>query len=103
MPKDKIEAAIKRAAGRDATSYSEVLYEAYAPHGVSLLVETATDNPTRTVASVRNIVTNGGGNRSTTGLVSFLFPNMVVFRLSPAGFDQYALYLYFTPCVWYWS
>src|SRR5882757_7766898 len=49
MPKDKVEAAIKRASGRDATNYHEVVYEGYAPHGVALLVETATDNPTRTV------------------------------------------------------
>src|SRR5271169_7031973 len=50
MPKDKVEAASKRATGRDATNYHQVLYEGYAPHGVALLVETATDNPTRTVA-----------------------------------------------------
>jgi len=54
MPKDKIEAAIKRASGRDAANFEEVLYEGYAPHGVAVLVECATDNPTRTVASVRN-------------------------------------------------
>jgi YebC/PmpR family DNA-binding regulatory protein len=94
MPKDKIEAAIKRAAGRDATSYSQVLYEAYAPHGVALLVETATDNPTRTVAAVRNIVTKGGGNLATNGSVSFLFRKMGVFRLNPAGIDQDDLELY---------
>src|SRR5690242_1944869 len=51
MPKDKVEAAIKRASGRDATSFEEILYEGYAPHGVAVLVECATDNPTRTVAS----------------------------------------------------
>ena len=73
MPKDKIEAAIKRASGRDAANYHEVLYEGYAPHGVALLVETATDNPTRTVAAVRNIITKGGGNLATNGSVSFLF------------------------------
>jgi YebC/PmpR family DNA-binding regulatory protein len=94
MPKDKIEAAIKRAAGRDATSYSQVLYEAYAPHGVALLVETATDNPTRTVAAVRNVVTKGGGNLATNGSVSFLFRKMGVFRLNPAGIDQDDLELY---------
>src|ERR1700746_2355861 len=88
MPKDKIEAAIKRASGRDATSYQEVLYEGYAPHGVALLVETATDNPTRTVAGVRNIITKGGGNLATSGSVSFLFKKMGVFRLDPAGIDQ---------------
>ena len=73
MPKDKVDAAIKRAAGRDAANYQEVIYEGYAPHGVALLVETATDNPTRTVAGVRNILTKGGGNLATNGSVSFLF------------------------------
>ena len=88
MPKDKVEAAIKRASGRDAANYHEVLYEGYAPHGVALLVETATDNPTRTVASVRNIMTKNGGNLSTTGSVAFQFRKMGVFRLDPKGIDQ---------------
>jgi YebC/PmpR family DNA-binding regulatory protein len=94
MPKDKVEAAIKRAAGRDATHYQEVHYEGYAPHGVALLVEAATDNPTRTVASVRNIVTKNGGNLATSGSVGFLFKRMGVFRLDPAGIDQDDLELY---------
>jgi YebC/PmpR family DNA-binding regulatory protein len=94
MPKDKIEAAIKRASGRDATNYQEVHYEAYAPHGVALLIEAATDNPTRTVAAVRNIVTKNGGNLATTGSVGFLFKRMGVFRLDPAGIDQDDLELY---------
>ncbi len=94
MPKDKVEAAIKRASGRDATHYQQVIYEGYAPHGVALLVETATDNPTRTVAGVRNIITKGGGNLATHGSVSFLFKKMGVFRLNPAGLDQDDLELY---------
>jgi YebC/PmpR family DNA-binding regulatory protein len=94
MPKDKIEAAIKRASGRDAAHYQEVHYEAYAPHGVAMLVEAATDNPTRTVASVRNIVTKNGGNLATSGSVSFLFKRMGVFRLDPTGIDQDDLELY---------
>ncbi len=94
MPKDKIEAAIKRASGRDAASYQEMIYEGYAPHGVALLVETATDNPTRTVAGVRNIITKGGGNLASHGSVSFLFRKMGVFRLNPAGIDQDDLELY---------
>jgi YebC/PmpR family DNA-binding regulatory protein len=94
MPKDRIEAAIRRAAGRDAANYQQVLYEGYAPHGVALLVETATDNPTRTVAAVRNIITKGGGNLATSGSVSFLFRKMGVFRLDPAGIDQDELELY---------
>jgi YebC/PmpR family DNA-binding regulatory protein len=94
MPKDKVEAAIKRASGRDAAHYQQVLYEGYAPHGVALLVETATDNPTRTVAGVRNLITKNGGNLATNGSVSFLFKKMGVFRLSPAGIDQDDLELY---------
>ena len=94
MPKDKVEAAIKRASGRDATNYAEVLYEGYAPHGIALLVETATDNPTRTVAAVRNIITKNGGNLGTTGSVAFQFKKMGVFRLKPEGIDQDELELY---------
>jgi YebC/PmpR family DNA-binding regulatory protein len=94
MPKDKVEAAVKRASGRDAANYVEVLYEGYAPHGVALLVETATDNPTRTVAGVRNVITKHGGNLATNGSVSFLFRKMGVFRLDPAGIDQDDLELY---------
>ena len=88
MPKDKVEAAIKRAIGRDATNYAEVHYEGYAPHGIAVLVETATDNPTRIVAHVRNIMSKHGGNLGTTGSVSFQFQKMGVFRLDPAGIDQ---------------
>ena len=85
MPKDKTDAAIRRASGKEAANYQEILYEGYAPHGVALLVETATDNPTRTVGSLRNIFTKGGGNLGNTGSVSFLFRKMGVFRLDPAG------------------
>jgi len=67
MPKDKVEAAIKRASGRDAANYDEILYEGYAPHGVAVLVETATDNPTRTVANVRSAFGKHGGNLASTG------------------------------------
>jgi YebC/PmpR family DNA-binding regulatory protein len=84
MPKDKTDAAIKRAMGKDSTNYHEIIYEAYAPHGVALLVETATDNPTRTVGSVRNVISKNGGNLATTGSVAFLFKKMGVFRLDPA-------------------
>ncbi len=85
MPKDKTEAAIRRASGKEAASYQEIIYEGYAPHGVALLVETATDNPTRTVASVRNIFAKGAGNLGSTGSVSFLFKKMGVFRLDPGS------------------
>ncbi len=94
MPKDKIEAAIKRASGRDAANFEEVMYEGYAPHGVAVLVECATDNPTRTVASVRNAFSKNGGNLATTGSVAFQFKRMGVFRLNPEGIDQDDLELY---------
>ncbi|HUX73461.1 MAG TPA: YebC/PmpR family DNA-binding transcriptional regulator [Steroidobacteraceae bacterium] len=83
MPKDKTDAAIRRACGKEAANYQEILYEGYAPHGVAMLVETATDNPTRTVGSLRNAFTKGNGNLGTTGSVGFLFKKMGVFRLRP--------------------
>ena len=94
MPKDKVEAAIKRASGRDAANFEEVMYEGYAPHGVAVLVECATDNPTRTVASVRNAFSKHGGNLATTGSVAFQFKRMGVFRLNPEGIDPDDLELY---------
>jgi YebC/PmpR family DNA-binding regulatory protein len=94
MPKDKIDQAIKRASGRDAADFEEVMYEGYAPHGVALLVECATDNPTRTVAAVRNAFNKSGGNLATTGSVAFQFRRMGVFRLNPEGLDQDDLELY---------
>jgi YebC/PmpR family DNA-binding regulatory protein len=94
MPKDKVEAAIKRASGKDVANYEEVIYEGYAPHGVAVLVQTATDNPTRTVGNVRNVFNKNGGNFGTAGSVSFMFRRMGVFRLDPAGIDQDDLELY---------
>src|SRR5690606_450849 len=67
MPKDRVEAAIKRAMGKDTSNYEEILYEGYAPHGVAVMVETATDNPTRTVANVRMHFTKGNGSLGTSG------------------------------------
>jgi YebC/PmpR family DNA-binding regulatory protein len=93
MPKDKVEAAIKRAAGRDAADYAEILYEGYAAHGVPILVEAATDNPTRTVANLRSRFSKWGGSLGTTGSVAFQFKRMGVFRLDPAGLDPDALEL----------
>jgi len=93
MPKDKVEAAIKRASGQGAESFEEILYEGYAPHGVAVIVECATDNPVRTVANVRSHFNKGGGNLATTGSVGFAFKRMGVFRLNPAGIDQEALEL----------
>lgn len=93
MPKDKIESAIKRAAGKDVADYQEIVYEGYAPHGIAVLIEAATDNPTRTVANVRHVLSKGNGNFGNTGSVSFLFNRMGVFRLDPAGIDQESLEL----------
>ncbi len=94
MPKEKVEAAIKRALGKDATNYETVLYEGYAPHGIALLVETATDNPTRTVASVRSAFNKHGGNLGVAGSVGFMFRRMGVFRIDPTGIDPDDLELY---------
>jgi YebC/PmpR family DNA-binding regulatory protein len=87
MPKDKVEAAIRRASGKEAEDYQEILYEGYGPHGIAVLVETATDNPTRTVSNVRMHFNKGGGNLANSGSVGFLFKRMGVFRLNPAGVD----------------
>ncbi len=88
MPKDKVETAIRRASGQEAADYQELLYEGYAPHGVPVLVETATDNPTRTVANLRKHFNKGGGNLGNSGSVAFQFKRMGVFRLNPAGINQ---------------
>jgi YebC/PmpR family DNA-binding regulatory protein len=88
MPKDKVEAAIKKASGQGATNYEIVLYEGYAPHGIALLVEAATDNVTRTVANVRHAFKAHGGNMSTSGSVAFMFQRQGVFRLDPSSIDR---------------
>ncbi len=93
MPKDKIEAAIKRASGQDQKAYEVVLYEGYGPHGVAMMVETATDNVVRTVANVRMHFKDHGGGLGTTGSVAFQFQRMGVFRLAPDGLDLEALEL----------
>lgn len=88
MPKDRVEAAIKRAQGKEMENYEEILYEGYAPHGVALLVETATDNHVRTVANVKSHFNKGGGNLGNSGSVSFQFKKMGVFKLKPEGLNQ---------------
>jgi YebC/PmpR family DNA-binding regulatory protein len=85
MPKDRVEAAIKRAMGKEIENYEEILYEGYAPHGVALLVETATDNHVRTVANVKSHFNKGGGALGNSGSVSFQFRKMGVFKLKPEG------------------
>src|SRR5829696_5094856 len=87
MPKDRIEAAIKRAQGKDMANYEEILYEGYAPHGVAVLVETATDNHVRTVANVKSIFNKGDGVLGNSGSVSFQFRKMGVFKLKPEGLN----------------
>jgi YebC/PmpR family DNA-binding regulatory protein len=85
MPKDRVEAAIKRAMGKDTSNYEEVMYEGYAPHGIAVLVETATDNTTRTVANVRMHFTKGQGALGTTGSVAFGFTHMAEFKIKGEG------------------
>ncbi|MFT3908725.1 MAG: YebC/PmpR family DNA-binding transcriptional regulator [Ferruginibacter sp.] len=85
MPKDRVEAAIKRASGKDKTDYEELVYEGYAPHGVAVMVETATDNSTRTVANVRMHFTKGHGALGTSGSVAFTFNRMGEFKVKNSG------------------
>ena len=81
MPKDRVEAAIKRAMGKDKTDYHEEVYEGYAPHGIAILVETATDNPTRTVANVRMHFNKNSGSLGTSGSVAFMFNHVGEFKI----------------------
>jgi YebC/PmpR family DNA-binding regulatory protein len=87
MPKDRVEAAIKRAQGKEMENYEEILYEGYGPHGVAILVETATDNHVRTVANVKSVFNKGGGTLGNSGSVSFQFKKMGVFKLKPQGIN----------------
>ena len=87
MPKDRIEAAIKRAQGKEMENYEEILYEGYGPNGVAILVETATDNHVRTVANVKAIFNKGNGTLGNSGSVSFQFKKMGVFKLKPEGLN----------------
>jgi len=81
MPKDNVERAIKKASSKDQADYKEVLYEGYGPHGVAILVETSTDNTTRTVANVRSYFTKYGGTLGTFGSVSFMFDHNCIFKI----------------------
>jgi YebC/PmpR family DNA-binding regulatory protein len=87
MPKDRIDAAIKRAQGKDMENYEEILYEGYAPHGVAVVVETATDNHVRTVANVKSIFNKNDGTLGNSGSVSFQFRKMGSFKLKPEGIN----------------
>lgn len=88
MPKDRIESAIKNALGKDQSNYDEVLYEGYAPHGIAMLVVTATDNTTRTVANVRTHFNKSGGSLGNSGSVAFLFKHIGVFKIKNEGINM---------------
>jgi YebC/PmpR family DNA-binding regulatory protein len=87
MPKDNIESAIKRASAKDAKDLDEVVYEGYGPHGVAILVETSSDNTTRTVANVRMYFSRSGGALGKTGSLSFIFDRKALFTLTAEGLD----------------
>ncbi len=93
MPKDRVEAAIKRAMGKEMDNLEEILYEGYGPHGVAILAETATDNHVRTVANIKSYFNKGGGALGNSGSVSFQFKKMGTFKLKPAGLNPEELEL----------
>ncbi|MEY3677956.1 MAG: hypothetical protein RI924_97 [Bacteroidota bacterium] len=87
MPKDRVEAAIKRASSKDESDYEELVYEGYGPHGIAVLVETATDNTNRTVANVRSYFNKCDGTLGKTGSLDFIFNRKSVFRFEPGEWD----------------
>ena len=94
MPKDNIERAIKRASDKSFGSYKEILFEGYAPSGVAILVETATDNNTRTVANIRSYFNKHNGNLGTSGSVAFMFDHTCNFKIKNNNIDLENLELY---------
>ena len=99
MPKENIERAIKRATSKEMGDYKEMVYEGYAPYGIAVIVETATDNTTRTVANVRNCFNKCGGSLGTSGSVSFLFEHKCVFKIAEKeGLDIESLELELIDC-----
>ena len=94
MPKDNIDAAIKRASGRDAVDYTEIVYDGKGPHGTLFMIECATDNPTRTIANIRAIFTKAGGQIVQSGSLDFMFSRKSVFEFEkPNGMDMEELEL----------
>ncbi len=87
MPKDRVDAAIKRASSKEENNYEETMYEGYGPNGVAILLECATDNPTRTVANVRMYFNRGGGALGKTGSLDFVFHRKGLFKFDPTGID----------------
>jgi YebC/PmpR family DNA-binding regulatory protein len=95
MPKDNIERAIKKASDKDTSDFKEILFEGYAPHGIAVLVETATDNNNRSVANIRSFFNKGNGNLGTAGSVEFMFDHSCNFRINPNGLDPEEIELEF--------
>jgi YebC/PmpR family DNA-binding regulatory protein len=93
MPKVNVENAIKRAASKDAENYDEVVYEGYAPHGVAVVVETATNNTNRTVANIRHAFSKNGGSMGVSGSVDFMFTRKGQFKIKSEGIDREELEL----------
>ncbi len=93
MPKDNVERAIKRATDKDTSNYKEVIFEGYAPHGIAVLIETATDNNNRTVANIRSYFNKCDGTLSTSGSVVFMFDHTCNFRIANDGTDPEELEL----------
>jgi YebC/PmpR family DNA-binding regulatory protein len=87
MPKENVERAIKKATDKDTANYKEVLFEGYAPHGIAILIETATDNNNRTVANIRSYFNKCNGTMGTQGSVEFMFDHTCNFRIPAAGQD----------------
>ena len=83
MPKDNVDRAIKKAVSKDFGDYKDMVYEGYGPHGIAVLVETQTDNSTRTVANIRSYFNRHGGSLGTTGSLSFIFDRKSVFKVIP--------------------
>jgi len=93
MPKDRVEAAIKKASSKEESDFQEVVYEGKGPYGIGILVETATDNPTRTVANIRMYFSRGNGALGKTGSLDYLFDRKGVFKLSAEGLNKEELEL----------
>ncbi|MBB6611126.1 YebC/PmpR family DNA-binding transcriptional regulator [Pontibacter sp. Tf4] len=87
MPKDRVEAAIKRASSKEEKDYEEVVYEGYGPHGIAILVETATDNINRTIANMRVYFSRAGGAVGKTGSLDFIFTRKGIFKINPEGLN----------------
>ena len=95
MPKENVERAIKKASDKDSGDFKEVIFEGYAPHGIAILVETATDNNNRTVANIRSYFNKVNGNLGTAGSVEFMFDHSCNFRIHASGLDPEEIELEF--------